>query len=185
MVKNLAKRAMTTTGQKACYVIDHLVEALGNEPCSSLRRAQILVDIDQHPGTSQVGVMERLNIHKSALNREIEWLYDYGCIMRQGSEDDGRAVRLVTCGYSKKGLEGALDYFNNSHDDLKIFIEGMAKILKDERPTLRDAKIAAMIYNKRGISKQEIMNGLYNGAPSTDNRAISRLYEEGIIRDAS
>ena len=46
MVRNLAKRAMTTNGQKACYVIDHLVEALGNDPSSSLRRALILNDID-------------------------------------------------------------------------------------------------------------------------------------------
>lgn len=33
MVRNSAKRAMTTTDQKILTIIDHLVEALGNEPC--------------------------------------------------------------------------------------------------------------------------------------------------------
>ena len=60
---------MTTTDQKICTIIDHLVEALGNEPSSSLRRTLILADIDQYPGTTQTGIMERLGIHKSALTR--------------------------------------------------------------------------------------------------------------------
>jgi DNA-binding MarR family transcriptional regulator len=182
MVKNLAKRAMTTNGQKACLVIDHLVEALGNEPSSSLRRAQILVDIDQYPGTSQAGIMERLGIHKSALNREIEWLYDYGCIMRQGSEQDGRAIKLMVCGYSKKGMEGALNYFKSSHEDLKTFLGGFAKFLKQEKPTLRDAKIVASLYEMRHASRQQVMDALYdNGSNSTDNRAFNQLVEDGVI----
>ncbi|HBR69141.1 MAG TPA: MarR family transcriptional regulator, partial [Rhodospirillaceae bacterium] len=46
-------------------VIDHLVEALAGDPSSPLRRAIILIDIDQHSGSTQTGVMERLSIHKS------------------------------------------------------------------------------------------------------------------------
>src|SRR5690606_20903853 len=119
MVRNLAKKAMTTKAQKACYVIDHLVKALGNEASSSLRRALILVDIDQYPGTSLTGVMERLNIDKSTAEREIDWLLNYGCVTREGSETDGRAVTLQRCGYSKAALQDALDYFEGGHDKLK------------------------------------------------------------------
>ena len=184
MVKNLAKRAMTTNGQKACYVIDHLVEALGNDPSSSLRRALILNDIGQYPGTTQSGVMERLHINKSALNREIEWLFNYGCIMRQESEADGRAIKLETCGYSKRALESALDYFTNDHDDLKIFLERFIKFLKQEKPTLRDAKIVASLFEMRDATKQKVIDTLYKGAASTDNRAFNQLVEDGVISDA-
>jgi DNA-binding MarR family transcriptional regulator len=183
MVKNLAKKAMTTPGQKACFVIDHLVEALGNEASSSLRRAMILNDIDQYPGSTQAGVMERLHIHKSALNREIEWLFNYGCIRRQSCEDDGRAVRLEVCGYSKTGLESALDYLDGSHENLKAFLMGLTKFLKQEKPTLRDAKIAASLYEMKDASKQQVLDKLYKGSASTDNRAYNQLVEDGVIKD--
>jgi DNA-binding MarR family transcriptional regulator len=183
MVKSLAKKAMTTKGQKACYVIDHLVEALGNEPSSSLRRAIILADIDQHPGTTQTGILERLQVHKSALNREIEWLFNYGCIMRQSSNVDGREVPLMTCGYSRKSLESALDYFGGSHQNLKKFLEGFTRYLKQERPSLRDAKIVSTVYSRKRASKQDIMNSLYQGGSSTDHRAINDLVSEGVIGD--
>jgi DNA-binding MarR family transcriptional regulator len=185
MVKNLAKKAMTTKGQKACYVIDHLVEALGNEPSSSLRRAIIMVDIDQYPGTTQTGVMERLGVHKSALNREIEWLFNYGCIMRQESSDDGRAVRLMTCGYARKALESALDYFDGDHTNLKFFLEQFIKIIKQEKPTLRDAKIMATLYDRKKATKQTVIDALYKGSVSTDNRAINELVDAGVIEDAA
>ena len=172
---------MTTKGQKACYVIDHLVEALGNEPSSSLRRALILNDIDQYPGTTQTGIMERLGIHKSALNREIEWLFNYGCIMRMDSKDDGRAIGLETCGYSKKALESALGYFDSGHGDLKIFIERFVKFLKQEKPSLRDAKIVASLYEMKDASKQAVIDKLYRGSASTDNRAFNQLVEDGVI----
>ena len=183
MVRNLAKKAMTTNSQKACYVIDHLVEALGNDPSSSLRRALILTDIDQYTGTTQTGVMERLHIHKSALNREIEWLFNYGCIMRQDCQDDGRAVKLEVCGYAKKALERALDYFDDDHDTLKTFLNKFTKLLKQERPTLRDAKIIAALYDRKDASKQEVIDRLYQGPASTDNRAFNKLIEEGLIED--
>lgn len=183
MITNAAKRAMTTKGQKACYVIDHLVKALGGDPSSSLRRALILADIDQHPGTTQTGIMERLQIGKSSLSREIEWLFNYGCIMRQASNDDGRETRLVTWGYSKKSLASALDYFNGDRGKLRYFIEQYIGMLKQEKPTLRDAKIISTLYDRKKATKQQIIDSLYRGAPSTDHRAINQLIEEGKITD--
>lgn len=183
MVKNLAKKAMTTTDQKICYIIDHLVEALGNEPSSSIRRALILADIDQYPGTTQTGIMERLGINKSALTREIEWLFNYGCIMRAESHADGRAVKLQICGYSKKSLDEARAYFDGSHDAMRRFLEKFIKIMKMEKPTLRDAKIIAILEETRGASKQQVLDRLYEGAASTENRAFNELIEEGLVTD--
>ncbi|MFN3701294.1 MAG: MarR family transcriptional regulator [Alphaproteobacteria bacterium] len=183
MMKSLAKRAMTTTGQKACIVIDHLVEALGNEPSSSLRRAEILIDIDQHPGTTQTAIMDRLKINKSALNREIEWLFNYGCIMFQDDTKDGRAKKIHICGYSKKGLDAALDYCDGDHEKLKFFLQNTAKTLKQEKPSLRDAKIVAFLYERKQADKQALYNELYDGSPSTDGRALGKLIETGIVED--
>lgn len=182
MYRNLAKKAMTTTSQRFCFVIDHLVEALGNQSSSSLRRALILTDIDQYPGTTQTGIMERLGIHKSALNREIEWLFDYGCIVRQNCDEDARAVKLETCGYSKKALESALDYFDGEHKSLHVFLKGFVKLLKQEKPTLRDARIVATLYDRNGSEKSSVSSILYGGSSSTNNRAINKLLDTGVIR---
>ena len=184
MVRNLAKKAMTTKGQKACYVVDHLVEALGGEPSSSLRRALILTDIDQYPGTTQAGIMERLHIHKSAVNREVDWLFNYGCIMRKDGNDDARTIKLEACGYSKRALDGALDYFDGDHENLKVFLKQFTKFLKLEKPTLRDAKIVSSLYEKKDAPKHAVIDTLYQGSASTDNRAFNKLIEEGIIEDA-
>jgi DNA-binding MarR family transcriptional regulator len=183
MVRNFAKKAMTTTSQRFCYVIDHLIEALGGDPSSSIRRALVLADIHQHPGSTQTAIMERLHIHKSAVNREIEWLFNYGCIMRSEATGDGRAVALHACGYSKKALEGALDYFEGDHAALKSFLEGFARILKLERPTLRDARIVSALYERGDASKAEILAALSGGSASTDNRAFNTLLQEGLIED--
>ncbi len=182
MVTNLAKRAMTTKGQKACLVIDHLVEALAGDPSSSLRRALILVDIDQYPGTTQTGIMERLHIHKSALNREIEWLFNYGCVMVSDAKRDGRLKKIEVCGYSKTGLKASLDYFDGDHDNLKGLLEDFGDILKLEKPTLRDAKIISTLYERKNAPKQMVIEGLYNAPTSTNNRAINKLIEEGVVR---
>ena len=184
MVKTLAKNAMTTKAQKACYVIDHLVEALGNEASSSLRRALVLVDIDQYPGSTQSGIMERLHIHKSAVNREIDWLFNYGCIMRQSCSEDGRAIKLETCGYSKRALDEALDYFNGNHDNMKGFLHQVIKALKQEKPTLRDAKIVALLHERKHADRHEVIGSLYKSSSSTHNRAINKLIEDGVIEDA-
>tara|TARA_B100001146_G_C16050616_1_gene377687 strand:- start:207 stop:785 length:579 start_codon:yes stop_codon:yes gene_type:complete len=183
LMKNSAKRAMTTIGQKACMVLDHLVEALGSEPSSSIRRAMILVDIDQYPGSTQTAIMERLNINKSALNREIDWLFNYGCIMVQDSAKDGRSKQIHICGYSKKALNSALDYCEQDHEKLKFFLHNTDKTLKSEKSTLRDAKIVASLFEKKEAEKQGIIGSLYGGSPSTDNRALNKLIETGIIED--
>lgn len=183
MVKNLAKRAMTTDGQKACLVIDHLVEALGNEPSSSLRRAMILCDIDQYPGTSQVGIMERLNLHKSALNREIDWLFNYGCVMMKDSAKDARIKEHYVCGYSKKGLDAALDYFQGQHENMQFFLNKMVKFLRQEKPTLRDARIVSTIYENRGAAKSKILAQVPNDISSTDHRAFKNLVSAGVVSD--
>ncbi len=184
MVTNLAKKAMTTKGQKACLVIDHLVEALGNDPSSSLRRALILVDIDQYPGTTQTGIMERLHIHKSALNREIDWMFNYGCIMMADAEHDGRAKKIEICGYSRTGLKAALDYFDGEHENIKMFLQRFTQYIKQEKPTLRDAKIISSLNEKGRATKQDVIDTLYDGPSSTDNRAYNKLVEEGVIGDA-
>lgn len=173
---------MTTDGQKACLVIDHLVEALAGDPSSSLRRAMILNDIDQHPGTTQAALMERLSLHKSALNREVEWLFNYGCIMMQDSTQDARTKSLHVCGYSKKGLDSALDYFKGDHERLKDFLMLYTKLLRQEKPTLRDAKILAYLYDKKVASKSEVLNNLYEVPTTTDHRAFSEIVNAGVIK---
>mgnify|MGYP001158087533 CR=1 FL=1 len=183
MFRQQAKRAMTTMGQRGCFIIDHLVEALGNEPACSLRRAMILVDIDQNPGTTQTEIMRRLDIHKSAMNREIEWLFNYGCIRVQNSEDDGRAKTLETCGYSKRALDAALDYFPKKHEGLQNMLELYIKALKQERPTLRDARIVSTLYEKGKAPKADVIGQLYGGPASTDNRAYNKLKEDGVIKE--
>ncbi len=182
-MKLQAKRAMATRGQKSCLVIDHLVEALASDPSSSLRRGLVLNMIDENPGITQTEIMRNLKISKSAMNREIEWLFNYGCIVRQEAEDDGRAIKLETCGYSKRALENALDYFPKSHQGLQNFLNRYIKVLKQDRPTLRDARIIATLYDKGEASKTEIMDNLYNGPATTDNRAYNKLLEDGVIKD--
>ncbi len=183
LFKQQAKRAMTTRGQKACLVIDHLVEALGNDPSSSLKRALILNYIDENSGTTQAEIMRHIGSSKSAMNREIEWLFNYGCITRQNAENDGRAIKLETCGYSKRSLENALDYFPKKHKGLQSFLKRYIKVLKQDRPTLRDARIVSTLYDKGETPKSKVMEELYNGPTTTDNRAYKKLIEDGIIED--
>ena len=174
---------MTTRGQKSCLVIDHLVEALGNDPSSSLKRALILNYIDENPGITQTEIMHHIGSGKSAMNREIEWLFNYGCITRQNTAKDGRAIKLETCGYSKRALESALDYFPQKHKGLQSFVERYIKVLKQDRPTLRDARIVSTLYDKGETSKSKVMEELYNGPATTDNRAYKKLIEDGVIED--
>ncbi|MGB0719106.1 MAG: MarR family transcriptional regulator [Bdellovibrionales bacterium] len=175
---------MTTNGQKACLIIDHLVDALGGDASSSLRRAMILADIDQYPGTTQTGIMERLHIHKSAVNREVEWLFNYGCIMMKDCDKDARTKRIHTCGYSKTNMDLALNYFEGKHENLMAFLKGVTRFLKQEKPTLREAKIVSMIYERNGAEKAEITKELYDGSASTKNRVVNKLIEDGVLTDA-
>ncbi len=182
-MKQQAKRAMNTRGQKACLVIDHLVEALAGDPSSSLRRALVLNYIDENPGITQTEIMKRVDITKSAMNREIEWLFNYGCITRQSGENDGREVKLETCGYSRRALESALDYFPKRHEGLQSFLNQYILVLDQERPTLRDARIVATLYDKGEIPKSTLMEELYGGPATTDNRAYKKLVEDGVLKE--
>ncbi len=174
---------MTTRGQKSCLVIDHLVEALAGDPSSNLRRAIILTMIDDKPGITQTEIMNELKTTKSAMNREIEWLFNYGCITRHADQKDGRAICLEICGYSKRALDSALDYFPNGHESLIYFLEQYIKIVKQDRPTLRDARIIATLHDQGTTNKAKVMGSLYNGPTTTDNRAIKQLIDNGVIKD--
>jgi DNA-binding MarR family transcriptional regulator len=172
---NVESKAM-----KVGHVIDHLVDALGGEPACTLRRAVILADIDEHPGTTQAGIIQRLRADKSALNRDIEWLVDYGCLRRRPGAD-GREINLFTEGYSKRHLDLALSYFNNSHNSLKNFLIRYINLFGQHRPTLRDAKIVAAVGDKDPTNRQQVFQTLYNGPQTTDNRAINNLIDLGIL----
>jgi DNA-binding MarR family transcriptional regulator len=168
-------------GGQIGIIIDHLVDALGSEPGCQIRRAVILADIDQHPGTTQAEIMARLFVDKSTANRDIEWLYDYGCIMRQPGSD-ARTVRLVVCGYSKKNLDLALQYFDGDHKSLKNFLIEFINSFGQHKPTLRDAKIVSVVNGRAEVTRQEIFENLYNGPGTTNHRAIKTLVESGFVR---
>lgn len=167
--------------QQMGLILDHLVEALGGDPSAPLRRAQILVDIDAHPETTQAAVMDRLNLNKSTLNREIDWLYDQGCILRQPSRLDGRVIHIATCGYSKKNLALALDYFKGSHKNLHFFIESLINIFTEQKPTLRDVKFLVAAADIGDATRQELFARGYTGAHTTNSRALDNLVEQGLL----
>lgn len=180
-LKNLPFDAtVESKAMKAGHMIDHLVDALGGEPGCHLRRAVILADIDENPGTTQAGIMNRLKIDKSTLNRDIEWLADYGCIRRRAG-DDGREIPLFTEGYSKRHLDLALKFFQNSHKSLKNFLIRYINLFGQHKPTLRDAKIVASVYDSDPSTRQKVLADLYNGPLTTDNRSINALIELGIL----
>ncbi len=179
-MSNLAQNVHDDDVVKIGYIIDHLVDALGGEPGCTVRRAVILADIDENPGTTQAGIISRLKADKSTLNRDIEWLYDYGCIRRMPSPD-GREIRLQIEGYAKRNLDFALEYFNSSHKSLKNFLIHFIKLFEDHKPTLRDVKIVAAVADKDNASRQDLLEGLYGGATTTENRAINNLVELGIL----
>ncbi|MCB1840388.1 MAG: hypothetical protein KDI61_09020 [Alphaproteobacteria bacterium] len=89
---------------------------------------------------------------------------------------------MEICGYSKRALDSALDYFQGNHNNLKKFLEGVTKILKQEKPTLRDARILSTLYEKGAATKAEVLDNLYNGPATTDNRAYNKLVDEGVIK---
>ena len=167
--------------EKIGIVLDHLVNALGGEPGCTLRRAVVLADIDEFPGTTQSEIMKRLEIDKSTLNRDIEWLYDYGCVMRRQSPYDARVQELTICGYAKKNFDYALYFFDYDHKSLKNCLIRLINIFDKQKPTLRDAKIITYLGDKTSAKKQEIIDHLYDGPSTTDNRAINNLVDFGII----
>lgn len=174
--------SLSAKGEAAAAVIDHLVDALGGEPGCTLRRAAVFVDIDAHPGTTQAGIMERLDVNKSALNRDIEWLYDYGCITRTPGGQDGRTVLLRSCGYAKKNIDLALSHFDFDHKSLQIFLNSLISLFGQHKPTLRDAKIVSVIGRNGSVTRQRILESLYNGPSTTDNRAVNNLINFGLVQ---
>ncbi len=70
------------------------------------------------------------------------------------------------------------------HRNLKIFLEEASKVLKQEKPTLRDAKIVATLYVRKDATRQEVIDTLYQGAATTDHRALNELVQSGVIEDA-
>ncbi len=179
-MKTLPKDITESKGEKIGHIVDHLVAALGGEPGCTIRRAVILADIDQYPGTTQTEIISRLKADKSTLNRDIEWLYDYGCIRRTPGFD-GREVRLQIEGYAKKNLDFALEYFDFSHKSLKNFLIRLINLFGEHKPTLRDAKIISGVACKSSPSRQDLLEGLYGGSVTTENRAINNLVDLGIL----
>lgn len=181
ILKSAHNQASANRIQQMGLILDHLVGALGGDPSSPLRRAQILVDIDGHPETTQSAMMERLGLTKSMVNREIEWLYDHGCILRQPSQQDGRVIQLMTCGYSKKNLDLALDYFEKTHKNLHFFLETIINLFTEQKPTLRDAKFLASVVDMGEATRQDLFARGYAGAQTTNIRALDSLVEQGLL----
>ena len=181
ILKSAHNQASANRIQQMGLILDHLVDSLGGDPSSPLRRAQILVDIDAHPDTTQAAVMDRLGLNKSTLNRETEWLYDQGCILRQPSKQDGRVIQLATCGYSKKSLELTLDYFEKSHKNLLFFLETLINLFTEPKPTLRDAKFLVAATDIGNASRQDLFARGYAGALTTNVRALDSLVEQGLL----
>lgn len=180
-LKSAHNQASASRMQQMGLVLDHLVDALGGDPASPLRRAQILIDIDEHPSTTQTEVMERLKLPKSTMSREIEWLYDQGCVLRQTGAEDGRVVQMVTCGYSKKNVSLALDYFGKTHKNLQNFINSLITMFTDAKPTLRDAKILVTAADMGEVNRQELFTRAYAGSQTTNVRALENLVEQGLL----
>ncbi|HIF26850.1 MAG TPA: MarR family transcriptional regulator [Micavibrio sp.] len=176
---------MDAKAEAITLIIDHIVAALGGEPSCTLRRANILIDIDEHPGTTQSEIMERHDLNKSALNRDIEWLYDYGCILRTPNKEDNRTINLSTCGYAKKNIDLALSYFDYNHKNLQNFLNSLINIFGSHKPTLRDVKIIAVLGHKGPATRQAILESLYNGPTTTDNRAVNNLINFGLLQKQS
>lgn len=177
------RNAAAGPADRACRVLDYLVDAVGGEPSCPLRRIQTLIDIACNPGTSQTAIMNRLGIEKSALSRSIDWLYNYGCIIRNPNPEDARESALTICGFSRTHLGYAAHEFGNDFSRLQKFVDGYINFFDVYRGTLRDAKIVTILSARGPVPRQIIMNGLYNGPATTDSRAVMMLIEQGFIED--
>ncbi len=177
----LHKKLTETEAGRIGKIVDHLVDALAGDPSAPMRRAQILVYIDSHEGTTQAEAMRYLEIDKSTMTRDIEWLYDQGCIVRKPGTEDGRTLHLFTVSFSRQHLYTALEYFGDSHEYLQEFLKNFIKLFGSHKPTMRDAKIVCAIGDKALATKKQILDELYGGPVSTDSRSLSSLIEEGIV----
>lgn len=188
-MKHLPRNVIASHAQEVGMVIDHLVAALGSDAGCTMRRAQILTDIDANEGTTQTAVMRRLEsdgalIDKSTMIRDIDWLYSQGCIRRDPGQRDAREIELRIVGYAKTQLAQALRHFDGSHQNLQNFLLAFIKMFRsDYRPTLRDAKIVATVGDNDKASRKAVLNGLYQEPATTENRALGNLVSMGLLEE--
>lgn len=162
-------------------VVDHLVDAV-RDPGVTLRRVLIALDIDEHPGTTQNAIGERLGLEKSVVSRNVEWLCEHGCVVRHTGRNDARESELQTSPFTHKHLHLALAPFGNHHFLLKKTLDLFINALTGHMPSLRDLKVLVTVGAKGQATRADVMNHLYDGPATTDQRAIRGLIEEGILR---
>jgi len=161
-------------------VIDHIVDSVG-DPSITLRRALILLDIDEHAGTTQNAIGERLNLEKSVVSRNVDWLWGHGCVIRSDGQRDGRESALNTSTYTHKHLQLALRPFGNQHTGLKKTLETFIGLFHKHMPSLRELKALLTVSARGEATRSDILNNLYDGPATTDQRAIRTLIEEGLV----
>lgn len=161
-------------------VIDHLVDALGDPGCP-LRRALVLNDLWANPGSSLNDVMERLDIDKSTAFRDIDWLIDHGCVVKRPNPEDAREVALYVFGHATAHLEAAYR-LTRTPDNLANILNQLNNLSSDKKQTLREAKILISLTTYGEIDKSSLGKVLYNGAASTEQRALQNLIDEGLVQ---
>ncbi len=165
---------------RLAQTIDHIVDSVG-DPSISLRRALILLDIDQHPGTTQMGIGDRLRLEKSVVSRNVDWLWGHGCVIRAEGRDDGREMALNTSTFTHKHLQLALRPFGNQHLSLKKTLEVFIGLFQKHMPSLRELKALLTVSAKGQATRSDVLNNLYDGPATTDQRALRTLVAEGLV----
>jgi DNA-binding MarR family transcriptional regulator len=181
ILKSAHNQASASPIQQMGLIIDHLVDALASDPSCPVRRALILNDIDAYPQTTQSAISDRLKIDKHTMSRDIQWLYDNGCIRREDGTSDGRVQHMTVVGYSQKSLALALDYCEKSNKNLQNVLETYIRGFKEHKPTLRDVKLLVTSVELGEASRQELLDRLYQEPPSTKSRALDYLMDEGLL----
>lgn len=166
---------------KLTEVVDHIVDSVG-DPSITLRRALILLDIDANPGTTQNAIGDRLNLEKSVISRNVDWLWGHGCVIRSEGKFDAREHALNTSTFTHKHLQLSLRPFGNQHLALKKTLEVFIALFHKHMPSLRELKALLTVGAKGEASRSDILNNLYDGPATTDQRAIRTLVEEGIVK---
>lgn len=162
-------------------VIDLLVDVLG-EPSCPLRRAIVLNDIWQYPGSTLHEVMSRLNLDKSTAFRDIDWLVDHGCVIKKTNADNKREIDLYLFEGTKSKLEqiyricGGASY-------LTSILQGFIDLAPTRKQSLREAKILISLTLYGTMDKNDLAKTLYDGPSTTDQRALQNLINEGFVID--
>jgi len=163
-------------------IVDHLVDAVG-DPSATVRRAIMILDIDLNPGTTLNALGERLQLEKSVTSRNVDWLWNQGCVLRKPGRNDAREVELETSPYAHKHLQLALRPFGNHHQALIKSLEMFIQLFQKHMPTLRELKAMLTVGAMGKATKAQVINHLYDGPPTTDQRAVRHLIEEGVLKD--